>query len=306
MIAIRIRYPFVLAVAVLAGVLGACTEAVDPVSPIGRPFSLYGYLDPGSDVQAIRVFPIEDALFPAFNAQIDAVVQSAPAQGGEWLTWRDSSVAYPYYYGTEDVDTTWGNVFSASFRPSFGSVVRLAVRRSDGVESRVDVEVPVKALVEVGPPAAWPSNVTLPVRYEGDVRVLSTSVVYTVSSPEAREPWVIELELLGPKPPYMPGGESIVTVQLSSDLGRIFTLTGLTPGVHDLYLLGLEVKTFLVHPSWNPPGGVFDPELLVDPFVFTNVENGFGYVGSGYIEQTVWPVDQEVAVLAGFDKRPAG
>lgn len=295
-----------LAVVVLAGGLVGCTEAVEPVTPTGRPFSLYGYLDPGSDRQAIRVFPIEAALFPAFNARIDAVVQSLPAPGGPRLTWRDSSVAYPYHYGTQDVDTTWGYVFSASFRPTFGSVVRLTVQRSDGAESRVDVEVPGKASVVLGPPAAWPSNVSIPVHYKGDVRVLTTSVVYTVSSPEAREPWVIELESVGPTPLYTPGAATVVRVQLSSDLGRIYTLTGLTPGLHDLYLLGLEVKTFLVHPSWNPPGGRFDPELLVDPFVFTNVENGFGYVGSGYIEKTAWDIDQEVAELAGFDNRPAG
>lgn len=297
----RFRAPYLLLTAALA--LWGCEEQVNPIDPTSRPFSLYGVVDPTSDRQAVRIFPIEGALFPAFEAAIDASVISRVLPSGPEVAWTDSSVAYPWYYGGQIPDTTWGNVFLAEFRPGFGETVEIVVGRSDGRESRVEVEVPERVLSVVEAPVAYPANVTLPVRYTGDVRLLGSWVTYTVSSPEATEPWVIRLEHPGPLPAYG-SGTAVVSVPISADLGRIYAVTGLQPGTSDIFLLDLEIETFLVHPSWYPPGGRFDPELLVDPFVFTNVENGFGYVGSGYMDRLRWPVDQDVAVVAGFDRPP--
>ncbi len=39
-----------------------CEEAVDPVLKTDEAFSLYGYLDPSSDIQAVRVFSIDGVL----------------------------------------------------------------------------------------------------------------------------------------------------------------------------------------------------------------------------------------------------
>ncbi len=297
------RFRALLLLATTALALCACEEQVNPIDPISRPFSLYGIVDPTTDRQAVRVFPIEGALFPAFEAAIDASVSSRVLPSGPEVAWEDSSVAYPWYYGGQVPDTTWGNVFHAEFRPGFGETVEIVVVRSDGRASRVEVEVPERVESVFEPPVAFPANVSLPVRYTGDVRVLGSWVTYTVSSPEATEPWIIRLEHPGPMPGYG-SGSALLSVPMSADLGRIYSVTGLRPGVSDIFLQDLEIETFLVHPSWHPPGGRFDPELLVDPFVFTNVENGFGYVGSGYVDRLRWPVDQDVAVVAGFDRPP--
>lgn len=44
----------------------------------------------------------------------------------------------------------------------------------------------------------------------------------------------------------------------------------------------IMLRTVATDPDWRPPGGAFDPEVLIDPNAMTNVENGFGFVGSGY------------------------
>jgi hypothetical protein len=42
--------------------------------------------------------------------------------------------------------------------------------------------------------------------------------------------------------------------------------------------------------AWDPPGGVFDPDILSFPSAMSNVENGFGFVGSGYrLSQSLFP-----------------
>jgi hypothetical protein len=52
--------------------------------------------------------------------------------------------------------------------------------------------------------------------------------------------------------------------------------------------------------EWVSPIGTFDPEILVEPGFFSNVENGFGFVGAGYpIELDVAPI-REVLQAAGF------
>ena len=44
--------------------------------------------------------------------------------------------------------------------------------------------------------------------------------------------------------------------------------------------------------EWDPPGGVFDADVLVQPGTLSNVENGFGFVGAGYRLSSTWiPLD---------------
>ncbi|HEX7071508.1 MAG TPA: hypothetical protein VF190_11910, partial [Rhodothermales bacterium] len=45
------------------------------------------------------------------------------------------------------------------------------------------------------------------------------------------------------------------------------------------------MTAMVINGDWDPPGGVFDLEVLVEPGAWTNVENGFGFVGGGYVEQ---------------------
>ena len=43
-----------------------------------------------------------------------------------------------------------------------------------------------------------------------------------------------------------------------------------------------EFEFFIGDDEWNPPGGTFDPQILVQPGTFSNIENGYGFFGAGY------------------------
>jgi hypothetical protein len=53
--------------------------------------------------------------------------------------------------------------------------------------------------------------------------------------------------------------------------------------------MGLQIR--VLDENWDPPEGIFDPEILAQPGTLSNVENGFGFFGSVglYIEE--WNVE---------------
>ncbi len=53
-------------------------------------------------------------------------------------------------------------------------------------------------------------------------------------------------------------------------------------------IIGIEVRMIAANAEWNPPDGVFDMEVLVQPGTLTNVKNGFGFVGAGYRLGAFW------------------
>ena len=56
------------------------------------------------------------------------------------------------------------------------------------------------------------------------------------------------------------------------------------PVCDGLGLFDLEIDLLIGSEDWNPPGSVFDPNVLAQPGILTNVENGFGLVTGGYDE----------------------
>jgi hypothetical protein len=70
-----------------------------------------------------------------------------------------------------------------------------------------------------------------------------------------------------------------------------------------IILIEMRVEMLAVNEAWDPPGGEFDAELLVQPGTMSNVEDGFGFVGAGYeLEREYLPPDS-VLQDAGFRTR---
>ena len=95
---------------VAALTLGACSDVVDPTVGTDQAFSLYGYLDPTADHQAIRVVAIGATIGADTSRAIDATVVSQELGSGETVAWRDSVVTYR--------DGTVGHVFVADYTPT--------------------------------------------------------------------------------------------------------------------------------------------------------------------------------------------
>lgn len=276
----------------LALLLLGCEEDVTAVIGTAYPFEVYGYLDPTADSQFVRVFPVEGTLERAVEDELDALVATTDLSTGHELTWRDSVITYE--------DGSRGYLFWAPFRPVGGRTYRLEVRRSDGAASRADVRVP--EVPAVLPPEIG-TSVQLPVDL-GDpgLRVKLVEVEYDISFGWCQ----------GDKERYTfsyaravndAAGTKRVGIDLSGDYRSI--ILGLMQKGHyqeryGLMARSLRMRVLTMDAAWHPAGGVFDPEVLIEPGVLTNVENGFGYVGGGYIWDVTLDVPEAALSAAGF------
>lgn len=258
-----------LASALLVGCAEDLTARGDPAMP----FSIYGVISPDLPVQSIRVYPHEDV--PALGTSpLDADVFSTDLDTGERVVWRDSVLV--------DQRGQHEYVYWAPFRAQHGHEYRVEViRRSDGARTHADVRVPEPVTVRI----LDDRNVSaMPVLIEGnDIRALKPEVVYDIdvgnctplrnrfSYPEVRVEggWEIRVHLVIDHDNILWGCSG----------GTTHFASGPCP---NLRLRNLELHALVGDSAWNPPGGTFDVDELSQPGVMSNVENGFGFVGSGY------------------------
>ena len=271
----------------LAVSLSACEEDVVAVLGTDLPFSMFGVLTPDSDTQWVRVFPIEGRLEPAPPGPLDAQFISTDLLTGETRVWRDSLI--------QEENDQFAHVFWSSFLTPFGRAYRLAVERPDGAGSQVEVAVPVEATL-VMPPRTELAPALLPVFIEGDVPNLIRIEVnyrYRFRTPAGIDMGSATISYDG-KQSRVEGGW-LITLTPASDLRVIQRLLEQNIVIDTRIGLKLTKLTFsliVANAEWDPPGGVFDAEVLVQPGTLSNVENGFGFVGAGYRLLSTWvPLD---------------
>ena len=62
----------------------------------------------------------------------------------------------------------------------------------------------------------------------------------------------------------------------------------LTPADSLPRFFALVLQVSVLDANWDPPQGVFDPEILAQPGVLSNVKNGFGTWGGVGLYHYVW------------------
>lgn len=280
-------------------VTAGCEESVDAVLDADQSFTLYGFLNPRADTQAVRVFPVEPVLRGGRPEPLDAVVRSTDLVTGESVVWMDSVVAY--------ADGSFGNVAFAPLRVSHGHTYRLEVDGSDGAHARVDVVVPEEVeQVRLEPftrrlPTRTEAAPYLPVFWGGDVRLLKVEAVYTFEvlnfgRDSLHVPYVDRLQ--------QDDGGWRVEIDLARDQETIRTEMLRKGFLQDqnghIEFNFMHLAVMVANTAWAPPGGVFDPNVLVEPGIWTNVDNGFGFVGGGYEEELMLFPTPCFQQLAGF------
>ncbi len=286
----------VAALVLSAGVWAGCETSVDAVSRTDAVFSLFGYFNPRADTQAVRVFPIEGSLVVSGPDPLDAEVTSTELETGERRVWQDSVVQF--------IDGSFGHVYWSAFRPDYERTHRLEVARSDGAAAKAEVEIPPEVVPEVLPPEIDFQDVTLPVRVPPEApRLLRVEVVYYTGVALNDSVAVDRLETVFSYDDRVTreGDGWRVPVDFSGDRDLI----------RDAYiernlfvtapaLISLTFRVMIVNSEWSPPGGLFDPNVLALPGLFSNVENGLGFVGAGYpLEFDLLPAE-DVIRQAGF------
>lgn len=298
------RMPNTLITRTRAGILLVCClllsgcddTTIDPFQNEDRYFSVYGFLDQMETEHAVRVVPItrfaEDITDPTDDgATIDAEVWTTDLTTGARLRWT--------HHLEHLEDGSWGHVFKARFLVQPGRSYRLEVIRSDGKRTQATTRVPAPRdilIVERGP-----------VEYRDD----STLYFQNLHIPGIPSPWDVNVIYLwdaglGTRQiasPYQRTGERTADggwsfrVNISDDqvAVRNFAQWMTDQGYmqegdpHSVTSMGVRIR--VLDQAWDPPEGVFDPEVLAQPGTMSNVEHGYGFFGSIGMFEDWWSVE---------------
>ncbi len=267
--------------------LRACEEDVVAIVGTDLPFSMFGILTPQADTQWVRVFPIEGRLEPAPPGALDARVTSFDLFISETRVWSDSLI--------QEEDGQYAHVYWSPFPTPYGRVYRLEVERSDGAASRATVAVPAEAILEL-PPQAVQAPSFFPVLVRGDVPNLNRiEVNYRFRFRTGVEIDTREVLVSYDGKEERTEGGWLIQLTPRADLLQIQRIleerVDVDPEV-GLKLTRLTIRLIVASAEWDPPGGVFDADVLVQPGTLSNVENGFGFLGAGYRLSGTWvPLD---------------
>lgn len=265
------------------GVTAGCDNSVEPFIESDRYFTIFGYLDTAADTQFVRVTPFRRDIGGSGDPQIDAMVTSTELESGVVQEWRDSVITFD--------DGSIGHVFYAQFRPLPGRTYRFDVQSSDGNAAWAETIVPPVEDVEVTlPPAfATPPLSHLVTWRDIEAAPFRVEVWYRFSEFPPTEPFkefVVTYDDIGSR---VNETDWQVRVNLSRDIEEI--RPRLRPGSP---LLGVGMRLTMSDDAWRPPGGTFNPDILVQPGTFSNVEHGFGFFGSVNQYTVEWVLDPEL------------
>ena len=275
-----------------------CAESVETRVEIDRPFSVFGLINPKADTNAIRVFEIESEIRLVRPDPIDAVVTTTLMQTGDTQAWQDSVIQL--------ADGDYRHVFWAEFSASAGETYRLEVTRSDGETTWAETTVPPPVTLEVLEPDTLIAREALqPIFIRGGPPTLPRiDVEYIVvgfragGSVPIFKP--VTFNYAG-KPTQQSGGW-LLEIDLIEDFKVIFQVfdTDAEVTTEIIDLREIRVRVHVGDENWVSPIGVFDAEFLVEPGTFSNIENGFGFFGSAYIESTTFRPPLTLIRRAGF------
>lgn len=290
---VRVR-PTFLALAIAFAMLGlaGCDESVNPFIESDRIYSVYGTLDMSADTQWVRVVPIDTSLFVETQPTIDARVFVTDLRSGRQQEWTDSLFTFR--------DGSMGHVFFTPLRVQPDHTYRLEVTRSDGQTATAETTVPATPTASIGEPqrlvlSNGGIDISIPVTWTGFDRAPASVQTWYRFSGSARSHFT-DIRLDYPTADFDAEPGWTIFVRMSQDRQTI--REKITP--ESFLFLGMGMRIVLYDDKFVPPGGVFDPEILSQPGTFSNVEKGFGFIGSVGRFDTQWVVDERTARDLGY------
>lgn len=281
--------------------VSGCEEDVVAVLNADYPYSIYGVINPLSDVQYVRVFKVEDTLLPAGEGPLEATMRSVDLQTGEAHVWQDSLIAIS--------DGTIGHVYYSPFKAEWEHAYRLELQDVSGEVTSVEVTVPPRSNLILDEPDTS-TVVLLPASIEGEVPLLFNNEL------EVRVRYVVGFDPAG-----NPNFEFLnYIIPFDDEVRRTAAGWSLVVNMNEVYAdvagevqrdvryvaqngIGLQLLSFSAtvgNEAWAPPGGEFDALALIQPGAFSNVVNGFGFVAAGYKLQRTWTLPIEVVQKTSF------
>lgn len=265
-----------------------CESEVDPTLGTQQPFSLYGYLDPTADWQALRVVPVTPSLRADSVLGLAASVTSTDLATGVTTTWRDSLVTF------EDGST--GFVAVADYTPPPGGRVEVRVEGEDGGAVSTTVDIPRLATARFGERSATDGLIDYSVVVEDVPRVITgvlhIRVTGVPAAPEDTTTFVVSLDDLDIR---HEGSTWTVHIPFLRETRAFLAETGLSDR---LRLIEVEFAPFVANAAWDT--AELSDDALVEPGTFSNVAGGFGFVGAGYWSPVRWVPSAATQAASGF------
>jgi len=271
----------------------ACEDSVNPFIEEDRFYTLYGFLDTATDTQFVRVIPLRLDLNPVTDSSFNGVVTSTALEATRPVVWRDSLVHFD--------DGTVGHVFYSPMNVFPGWTYHVEIRRKDGATTGASTTIPVAQDVVVGKPGLVGSRLFQRVTWQNvDFPPFRVEVWYRFANFPPSLPFKqVVITYPGEKIGDQSDEGWRVSVDLNEDRNEVLRQLGTA-----LPMLGMGMRITISDEKWRPPNGVFDPELLVQPGVFSNVEGGFGFLGSVNQFTVEWLLPEKTMADLGYP-RPA-
>jgi len=296
---IRSKPLLVLLVFLISTALASCEADFDPFEPGPLSFGVYGYLDTAADTQFVRIIPMRRLLERDGKGFLGNLTITNIGTSESFVA-RDSVVKLE--------DGTEALAYWVTLTPKPLESYRLDVIRDDGLTVTAQTRVP--ELI------SGDSIYIFPVRFDGrlyyplyllslDKPPFDLRFVYEVSEapngPRSHIPirylgelsgrkvdrpntWYLEVDLVT-------DGKNVRS-EWADNHGRMPTR---------LYLHSITMLSASVSDEWIPPGGVFDPEILIMPGAYGNIEGGEGFFGSVARYKLTWVLTDETYLnYAGF------
>ncbi len=286
------------AACVLAALASAgCEEDVQGVLGADRVFSVYGLFSPAQDTQWVLLYPVVERLEPTPRAPLDARVTSVDKVTGETHVWRDSLIA--------DRRGQYEHFFWAPFRAFHERSYELRIVRSDGETAKVNVQVPPQVFLEIGeaPPRVFPVFQMLRIK-GGAPNLLHLTATYTVRYlNDQSQATTVDVPIAYNSRKVKAADGWDIRIGLSQDYQEVLRAVAGDENFASqggVQLLNVTLSAIVASDDWLPPEGAFSAEVLIEPGIMNNVDNGFGFVGSGYRLARTWLPPREAATSAGF------
>jgi hypothetical protein len=260
----RTPEPNAVLVFVLVLSLAACDTSVDPFQKSDRHFSVGGVIDATVDTQFVRLTPLRHSA-EGDSSPLDAEVTTTDLATGETSVWHDSVFSL---IPSGPAHNVWS---SFDFEP--GHSYHFTARTSDGRESNALVVLPdtfPDPTIQIPPFSSTATINVTGVEKLADLRLIFCG------------------RLLG-------GNITRVDVPLIRRVSRFnLGFTVRVEAFEEADRVGLEqvlwirILAMAAAPEW-PDFEEIDEETLALPDVYSNIENGVGYLGGVTSRLAYWP-----------------
>ena len=280
--------------------LSACTESVHPIIGDERPFTIYGFLDPTTSEQYLRVVPVSEDFSTVSSQDVDAQVHTIDLTTNERVAWTKQRILFP--------DSTEGYVFAAQFTPIVARSYRLEVENSEG--ERVSAVTTVPPVISINRMATSSQlNPLFIIEADEFPNIVQADFVYEVvalqPSMSARANYTLEIPVSYRGTESASDGGWRIQTRMQNDFEQVKEAFASICIITDfLGLRSVNFEFFIGDDSWVPPGGEFVRDILLQPGSFSNVENGYGYFGSGYAVTFSIPLTSTERGLVGYALDP--